>query len=104
MITLQQYQLFTEVIILHSPEELSLSKDIFKNLYGNVRINFIPQGGCTSFRLYNSIDDKKYGEIIRYLLHQEGLLSYNTLEPSSYRASTARWKQFRHIYEHRYKF
>lgn len=94
MITLEYYQTFTEVIILKSPEELSLSNKIFLGLYGNVRINYIPENRFLNIRLNHSIDSKKFGEIILYLLQQDSTLAYNASK-RSYHNSMRRWKHYR---------
>lgn len=94
MITLEKYQTFIEVVILKSPEELSLSTNIFKGLYGNAKIDYSPEKRILIFRLNNSIDDKKFGEIIRYLLQLNSVSGYNSSE-SSYCNSMARWKRYR---------
>lgn len=95
LITLEKYQNFTEIIILKSPEELSLSTNIFRGLYGNAKINYLPEERFLRIKLTHSIDDKKFGQIIRYLLSQDSLKTFNTTEKSSYRNSNKHWHHSR---------
>lgn len=94
MITLEKYQNFSEIIILKSPEELCLSTEIFRGLYGNAKINYIPLERYLKIRLNHSITDEKFGKIIRYILTQDALKDFKSFEESSYRNSTKRWKRY----------
>lgn len=92
MITIEKYQNYIEVIILKSPEELSLSTDIFKGLYGNAKINYLGDKRLLVIQLNNSISHERFGEIIRYLSRQDALILRN----DSYRASVEQRRKFRH--------
>jgi hypothetical protein len=94
MFTIEKYQNFSEVIILKSPEELCLSYEVFLGLYGNARINYLPEERFLKIRLNHSIDNEKFGKILRYLLTQDALKDFKSFEESSYRNSAKRWKRY----------
>lgn len=94
MITLEKYQNFSEIIIIKSPEELCFSSEIFRGLYGNAKVNYIPMERYLKIRLTHSINDEKFGQIIRYLLTQDSLKDFKSFEESAYRNSVKRWKRY----------
>lgn len=71
MISLTKYEIYTELIILYSPEELNLNMEYFKPFLGLIKIHHDPVTRLLSIKIDNTLSNEIFGEVIRHILAHE---------------------------------